>query len=622
MKRVLVLHNDNLPAFLRMSTRVYSLSGELEVRSNVIRVSDDSFDNVVSNTIKRIVGEYPIFDLIVLPFSFSKENYPNYSGLRVAAHIRYTPEWELLSTPILFVGPDTVDDVTKLSTLGGILSTYRVFLTNLKGESELTKLMLDVIQKAPVVGDMLSIENNYGELLKRVPIVPLANYATHHSIANEWAILRWIEMFSWKDGNRPEIDDKDVQNQLYFKYLLAKIVNEDGAREIFTKKHKRNHPKFPNIKDISGRIIYVDDEADKGWATLLGTIFKNSNAELEVYPYKKGMSKSEIIDDAKEWLSSHNGDCYLIDLRLHDDDFKKEEEVNKLSGIQLANYLLNDPEKGNKGRQVVIFTASNKTWNYEKAIAEVGACGYVVKESPEYNFTRDESYSNFCNFSAKMQFALKRSYLANYVNVLKKYKNKIPENQWDALDTVIELSILDEKKTVDANIINLVKFIEDDYIGSRFSYMNTQLNKYGKPDPAAVASIKFFKNVESDIPLTHKMKFPGAHLGAIKTRNGRLAFKYVNFTSLDSIDSNIEEKKCILGYDATKSNLGLALVSMYNYYNISQTDCNFYLKIKRERNSLAHESSQSDIKQEDLNYIIENIIFKMLKKDYPEKDVN
>ena len=187
--------------------------------------------------------------------------------------------------------------------------------------------------------------SSYKSLLDSLNVKAPANYATHHSIANEWAIIRWIELIKWGD-NKPEIKDKSILDQLYFKYLAAKVTISDGEREIFDKKYKKKNPTSPIISGIEGKkIIYFDDEGDKGWYSLLKCIFKESKAELIPYSIDKSKTLDQMLQDAKSFADKNPGDCYLIDLRLHDDDFGTDVKPEELSGYRLADYIKNDKEK-------------------------------------------------------------------------------------------------------------------------------------------------------------------------------------------------------------------------------------------------------------------------------------
>ena len=61
----------------------------------------------------------------------------------------------------------------------------------------------------------------------------------------------------------------------------------------------------------------------------------------------------------------------------------------------------------NRANQVVIFTASDQVWNLKDVFSVMGVAGYAVKEDPEDNLSRSESYRLFCEFGDALRKAAK-----------------------------------------------------------------------------------------------------------------------------------------------------------------------------------------------------------------------
>ena len=268
--KILVLHNNNVPFFLRSADN-FVLDG-IAVDSKLLKYDSSSqsydYDDFISDKLCFLKDND--YDLIVIPFTLNLENYLELTGLRMAAHIRLTPSWKKITTPILFVGSDGIETIEKLSKLGSIVHSYHVFLTNTKEEKALIEELRYIVSNYHSDDDGLFLHSGkYKNFLNALNISAPSNYGTHHSIANEWAIIRWIQMFSWNE-QEPEIENKSVLNMLYFKYLMAK----GGARELFTKNWKRKHPIEPLIRGIKGKkVLYIDDEGEKGWYSLLLSCF-------------------------------------------------------------------------------------------------------------------------------------------------------------------------------------------------------------------------------------------------------------------------------------------------------------------------------------------------------------
>lgn len=577
--KVLVLHNNNLPFFLR--DPMCTTMGDHDFEARVIKydssIHRQSFDSFVSSELSFLKeSEY---DIILLPFTFSEENYLEYTGIRVAAHIRLTPSWGKLTVPLLFVGPDTVDDITKLSDLGEIINSYHVFTTDKSESCELFEVIDNIVNKYPCKDVDKYIESkHYQKLVRSLNIEPPANYATHHSIANEWAIMRWTQMFDW-EGQEPEIEDKSILDMLYFKLLLA---NKVGPIEAFNRKWKKNHSIAPVIKGIEDKkILYIDDEAEKGWESLLGTIIKNSNAQLLTYPFVKGLSQEDLLLTVKKFIDENEADCYLVDLRLHDKDFDPDVDSKDFTGIQVAKYI----KSLNLGNQIVMFTASNKTWNYEEAVANVGVNAYIIKESPEYNYSRVDTQQNFNKLSKVIKDAVNHAYIAKYVDIVREcsYMNKRHQN---ILWSFVEMLSLNEAKTIKTNILNLALFIES-YIVDNFRVDGPHVRSNNKDEsfeftPARIHFNKDFSNV-------HFYAAPKP--------------KYADEYILDP------DKK-----------LSIIILVLHYHYGFSEEICNLYMRLRSERNgTVAHHGGETSLSMQDLKDVFEKIIIKIIEKDKGKK---
>ena len=600
--KILVIHRDNVPSFLRQNT-ICGNNNEIEIISFAFSLPDTDipdFDSFVTDSLSNL--ELWTYDIILLPLNLS-ENYLEYTGLRVAAHLRLTPKWDCLTTPLLFLGVDKQDEVARFSELGGILFSYQIFYSSKTNEPDLLKIFGWIQNNSPKgkwkKEDVFNQPEYRSFLLRMKGIQVPANYSSHHSIANEWALLRWIEMFTWND-QKPVIKNKSIENLLYFKYLIMNVAILDGERERFDKKIKKASPRIPKIPNIlkDSRILYFDDEGVKGWNSLLSILFRNSGATLIPFPIKKNISKEQLLIEAKDFYNSTQCNCYLIDLRLHEDDFRYDIKPEELSGIKLAEYIHDQ----NKGNQIVFFTASNKMWNYENAIKQIGNCGYVVKESPEYNYTRKETEKNFAKFGAAIRNALDKSYIAEYVNFLDSHRN-LEARHWNLLDQYLDMLLLDEKKNIKYNVINLYVFI-DSYIDDRFKLEASKLllksdfnKKCTDYNPLLVV---FSKDKKDDNGNTDEEK----------------GYKHVRFRDSirDSFDNRKEETLDI----TQKSELPIVIVALHYYYGFNTDLCNQVIRLRTERNNhVAHHGGDTYLTTDNLRTIFEKVIMVMLKRDYP-----
>jgi DNA-binding NarL/FixJ family response regulator len=366
-------------------------------------------------------------------------------GLRFAMHIRMT-DTSSRYTPIFIYGVSTYEEVSKNECFE-VFKFQSVYLIGADNKSLIESLTMKTL-----------ISEN-GKDIDRILLNVPSNIGDNHSVANRWAMYRWCDMLKWP-GDIPEISASGLEDSLYFKYLVAKF----GGHDKFSKKHKYDI----RIDGIEGKtILYVDDEYDKGWETLLRIIFESNNANFLCFKgFDKKCSRAELIDRVKDYLDGNDADCYLIDLRLHDDDFEKNNNHN-LTGHEIAKYI----KKKNAGNQIVVFTASNKIWNLKEEIFKIGASGYAMKESPDLNLKRQESLSLYQEFASAIKQACKMSYLKDLVDKQNSLKGLLPSIT--QLDSIVNLLSRDQGKNdqdlLGAALLAEMVFIED-FIKNQLGY--------------------------------------------------------------------------------------------------------------------------------------------------------
>jgi CheY-like chemotaxis protein len=307
------------------------------------------------------------FDAIFIPYSLSNQNYLELSGIRLALHIRLSPEFNHSRVPIVFIGHETREQIAKLTEFASFLFTSGVFSTMKFEFKNLLKISEWLANNWKPDGTVSLLTNDdYRVFLNRVKIEPPSNYLSHHSIDNELALLRWSEYLKC-DGRISEVKD-NLQSGLYFKY------------------HRVLHPVNPPGKGspylISGRgKVLIDDESGKGWTDFYEFFFQNNirNGTIEFESLEvdfKSLSQDEIIEAAMKKVEEFEADVVLLDLRLCDKDFNTNPQ---LALEDLTGYtILEEIKKINRGIQVIITTASNKVWSYQLT-HELGANGYIVK---------------------------------------------------------------------------------------------------------------------------------------------------------------------------------------------------------------------------------------------------
>lgn len=339
-------------------------------------------------------------DIVFIKVSLSK-NYLEYLGLRLAYHIRLTKSIGTKAyMPIVFIAEESFQYLGLTYPEPSILFTKGIYLIkeSLADYDRILKWFNDRRIK-PL--------DDFSSFVSSITINPPANYLSHHSIANEWSILRWAKVLGISTEREALKDVRsNIESLLYYKFLQAKYPIETGPDKVAFKINGK------------GRILYIDDEWNKGWNEVLSNYFATSSTEIEFETLEydfKDKSHQEILKECDKKIQSFKPDVVLLDLRLSDSDF-----INSHNSTHLTGYKVLEAIKSiNPGIQVIIFTASNKVWNFTE-LHKAGCDDFILKESPE--LSTDNEYSR--NAIAKIAFSVSNAFKMSF---LKKVYLKMAE---------------------------------------------------------------------------------------------------------------------------------------------------------------------------------------------------
>jgi hypothetical protein len=235
-----------------------------------------------------------------------------------------------------------------------------------------------------------------------------------HIYANAWGIERLLKAHKLADKGCKL--DLGVELNSDLNYNIAKFINKSYLTKegIAPSDIMATKMKLDTLRD-SGQprfnIIFIDDEAEKGWKiileNILGSKFKIENIDVEEDFNKM---KTKIIGN----INKHNFEVSTIaspkpilpftliisDLRLF---AKEEDEVDydKLISVKLMKQIRDEKAKGNlRGDlDVILFTASNKLWHYKKMILgkRYAPVGLFIKEGFDMSLNDVESFHNYKN---------------------------------------------------------------------------------------------------------------------------------------------------------------------------------------------------------------------------------
>lgn len=340
--------------------------------------TNDSFDyecddTSLSNCIQQDLKTTK-YDAIYVPLCFG-ETLSDFMGLRLAMLIRCSKSANKLTTIVIYGEAAYQDmitnecfDILKMPGVYYIHSDFHSFAGIL-----------------PLLSEISEAEYNTG--LSNIHLNIPSDIGDNHSVANKWAIHRWahaLNISNETDFN--SVEDK-VTNSLYFKYL--------NSLNSFKKNISLNSKDLAidSLNCVSKpKVLFVDDQADEGWYEALCCILYDKNDfELDyIGDELKQKSSDEIVDMVTDRVEFYSPDIVILDLRLCVSDFTNT-KIEDFTG----NRVLRAIKQINRGIQVLMFSSTNKVWNYQLLSSREGnldgADGFVVKERPEDS--KDPSYT-------------------------------------------------------------------------------------------------------------------------------------------------------------------------------------------------------------------------------------
>lgn len=388
------------------------------------------------------------YDNIFIPLCYGS-SLSDFNGLRLATHIRCTESYNQLCR--IFVYGFVSLDYLIHNEYFNILKTTNIFLIPFS-----KKAFRDYSSLPPVLLTKEALPEQIAKLKLEIP----KNYEDSHSIANEWAIYRWSKSLNVADSAINKINEI-VHFSLYFKYLqtIYPIIETQKIVEQDLKITVSGNPK----------VLYIDDEADKGWYEILCKILYDINRLNFDYldPEFNSKTQEEIIEISTNKIINDDIDLVILDFRLHANDFIANSIV-EVTGFKILTGI----KKRNPGIQVIVFSATNKIWNL-MALQEAGADGFIFKESPENNIDPEFTKIVITDFVAVMGKCLKKIFLRDFYDRLSKLKTElIPRKKFKKTDKPLPKEFVDESlKWFELSCVVLNKEMSQPMITASFVFM-------------------------------------------------------------------------------------------------------------------------------------------------------
>jgi len=441
----LLIHNDNI---------AYKEIFEENLKLPPIENIDN---NISENIIPKIKSSK--CEIIFIKDNLST-NYLELYGIRVAYHIRLSKELgNKRYLPIVILSDVDSYILNKLDPMANIIFTKNIFII------PNTKDAIEKISQKEFKN--LTQEEYKKDFLNKIEVEPPKDYLSHHSIANEWSIYRWGEFLN-VESEAIKKNKAKIENLLYFKYLLSKNPIK-----------KKNGIKFvPKIPEATGSILYIDDQWDQGWSDIFHKYFsKIENINFNTFEYNyKDKDELTILNDIQTKVNSINPDMVILDLRLTQNDHKKDIKIDSLMGIKTLKKIKNI----NKGIQVIMLTASSKSIILEK-LYEYKILGYIKKEHP--NDLSIDTKDNFKKLKKLIDAGLEKKYLKDIwviqqsILKLTMFNNKKYDKIKKEVEFIFEIldSSMDNKlQFTMLTIYKILEIIKDLYIDNDAKYFDNE----------------------------------------------------------------------------------------------------------------------------------------------------
>lgn len=338
------------------------------------------------------------------------------SLINLTCHIRLTPFFKsIYRLPILILGRTTLMQLLKYEN-SSILLTDKIEYYDrydLSKEKILNEIFPKFLTKKTINYTLFqkdTIANN------KFIISPPSG--SSHQIANEWGAYRLASTFE-KEEILNSIEEKQEKSKsLYFKFLKQKFNINPENSEIQSN----------NVFNGVGEVLLIDDNYDKGWDIVLAAIIKSINPNIKTECFKdfENLEEDEnskfekIISDIKR----NNYKIIFLDLRLNKKEHSKHFDnvsIQKFSGARLLKLI----KQNLPSISIIMFTASNKAWNFEQ-LTQLGADGFYIKEHPETFISNIASKTNFDNLIITIKRCLeKQQKLSPFYKLIKKIESNI-----------------------------------------------------------------------------------------------------------------------------------------------------------------------------------------------------
>jgi len=358
------------------------------------------------------------FDNIFIPLCFG-DTLSDFNGLKLALYIRCTHTINQCSNLYIY-------GFVKFSFLVNHLYFDILKTKNVKLIDFTKKAIYDAASKSKskIIGYELRQE------IAKIKLSHPKSYNDNHSITNEWAIYRWAKTINISD-ERIQVVESKIENNLYFKYLKT-IYPISEAETIDKQKLNISFSGAP-------KVLYIDDEAEKGWEEIFADFFGDKNKihfDSLVEDFKN-VTQDQLIKSSLKKIKEDDIDLVLLDFRLLPSDFGQK-KIEEITGVKLLNEIKNL----NPGIQVIIFSATNKIQNLQKLHR---ADAFILKEAPENSIDVNFTKSSIDNMVQAVNSCLEFIFLKDFYSKIEELKIELlPRKNFKKVSNPLDVNFVDE----------------------------------------------------------------------------------------------------------------------------------------------------------------------------------
>jgi CheY-like chemotaxis protein len=420
------------------------------INCHCVLYSFESFNAILERDIKNFIVSSKGTTFIQLPYDFRrlnleelKENKSDLQNLKKHLKPAFNID-EFRHREANWWGVKALWDMHKIATKGNFTEEYPLVIKNKletlnnavadflytsdevrimqlveNTKSSISESLLELKNKLNPIEEKIDESNEYDKELQKL-IKDNNNKLTDLDLKLKSSKTKDELMFFSEEINKIKDilkNDLAFQNEIKNNFDTAKSqqqkieeeqkkINKSLSRIFATVNEKVFRKSLPVFNTVVN-ILYIDDNADNGWKTILQKMIPTANIESIVpdNKYKDDIDKlyEDCIKNRINVATPPN--VILLDLRLYDET-QRSIDMDNISG----RILLDKIRENFLGIPVIMITASNKIWTYEK-LMKLGADAYWIKEGVDELRDAEESANNYLDIITCINKCISEKYI-------------------------------------------------------------------------------------------------------------------------------------------------------------------------------------------------------------------